>query len=228
MFNANLLAPGEAEVSIAGNGRFGVTSEVELGSQLGLVLLLQSPNISLKYEMFKTSSFRTAFNAHIFYLAIDPTASSNADATTEAKPESESSATFMGYFGSVTTMAIDSRDYFSFGLYDFFLRQSSHKFNRISAVHAISPTVGFDKYLSSSWALTAALAYPVYILLHENSDLADMKAAISFLDSAPTAINPTMAFLTGTYSGETTNFEVGAFFVAGRGSPYANVFWRFN
>jgi hypothetical protein len=232
MFNANLLHPGEYEASIVGNVRYGAIREAEIGTQAGALLFMRAPNVSFKYEMFHGSNFRTAFNAHLFYSRSDlssktSTESDENDSSLTAD-EPKAASSFLGYFGSVTTLAIDSQDYFSFGIYDFFMRQGWHELSRALSIHAISPTVGFDKYFGRSWAITAAIAYPVYFLMRDESDLADIKGAISVLEASSTPINPSIGFLTATYQGQTTGFEFGALFLAGNGIPYANVFWRFN
>ncbi len=227
MFNANLLDPGEIEVSVAGNGRIGLTEQLEIGTQGAASILFASPNISLKHEMFRTSSFHTAFNAHLFYsrrqMPDDPL---GADAAS-TEPSSETMTIFLGYVGAMTTLPTTARNQFSFGAYDFFLRLSTDSDNAVMKIQALSPTIAYDHYFARKWGVTAALAYPAYILLSQDSDLATIDGAISFLEADSSAINPSLGFLTATYQANQTNIEFGMITIGSSGIPYANVFWRF-
>jgi hypothetical protein len=230
MFNANILERNEGEVSLAGNGRYGVTEGLELGSQ-GLFLLTGIPNLSTKYEMFKERSYTTAFNAHLFHVKSNLGAKAEKDgdsSSADGAEQSGSMAATFGYFGAMTTLRMDQRDYLSFGVYDIFMRQTAEVMHEKLSMHSVSPTIGYDKYLSPHLAMTAGLSYPAFIFVSAMSDAADASGVINLLDLGKSNIqSPSLGFLTFTYSSGNLNLEGGLMGLGGRGLPYGNIFWRF-
>ena len=223
-FNARLLDRWEHQISIFGNYKLGILDTLEIGTQGGLFMALQAPNFSLKHRMFRGDGYETAFTSHTVFLQ-EVNAGGGLESEDESSTETVKTTSIFSAYGVTTTFELAPGSYINGGLLDYFLYQSYSQYNSTNTFHIVTPVIGYDWYLTDSWALSTVLAYPVYLFLHLESDLFDVEANVDLITGLPPRYNPNIFFLTFLHSWDTFNIEFGVVNFMGI-MPYLNLFWR--
>lgn len=213
-FNARLLQPGEAQVSLVGNAKLGLTPTFEVGTQLaGLLFIEPTPyNLALKHKMFAGDSYQTSFNMHAGVVSLESDTTENLYT--------------LSLHGIVTTMNLSSSQFLNWGFWDLYIRNDDQDSGNELRSHLLAPMVGYDIYLGNSLALSAVAVQPVYGYTQSNTDVGDAISEIDFLKSHSQALQ--VLFLTGTMAFGDSYVEAGVVGLGGQWSLYANVFWRFD
>lgn len=224
-YNARLLNPGEHQISIVGNYKYGINEDVELGTQ-GLLTIGAILNFYVKHKMFDTPNWTTSFVLHVLRGQTQQPSGLGVDDGEESS-ETESVLLYGAAAGVITTYRLAPGSYLNYGIYDYMVRQTVDSNHQLTKIHVFTPAIGYDRYLSPSWALTALIAYPVWLTGQVQSDVADIEINLNLLTGLPPSLNPSLGFLTATHSWETLNIEGGLMFISQTPSLYANLFWRF-
>ena len=210
-FNASLLREGEKQISIAGNARYGVNDELELGTQSAL-LAYSIPNLSFKHKMFATDRSQTTFTAHsLLVRSTDP-----------------NQLTFLSLHGIITDFFYNDSSSISYGLLELFAWAKGDD-HLAGEFHYLSPMIGADKILAPGWSVTALIFLPVWGYLELVSSYADLSARFDYYSGSKSKEGyPGLLFLSGTKSWDNLNLEVGFFYFnpLKRILPYVNLFWR--
>ena len=210
-FNASLLQPGEKQISVAGNFRYGLTEHFEFGSQ-GTLLASGMLNLSMKHRMFTQPKFRTSFSSHSYFFK-------NND------PELYS---LISFHGVMTDYDILPGTTIIGGLYDLFAWVKGDD-NLSGEFHNITPMIGADKVLSPSWGMTLLIFMPLWGSLELVSNYADLAAEFEYYKGAKSEEGyPGLIFFSMTRSFRAVNLEFGAIYFnpAKNVFPYVNLFWR--
>jgi len=221
-FNAKLLDPYDHQISMVGNYKYGFSDTLELGTQ-GLFLLGRGLNLSLKHQMFSGPSYQTSFTSHTLYFSNESTR----DHSEKGTKTKVSTTVFASALGIVTSSQLQRNGYLNWGLLDYFILYATSDDNIELNVHIISPLVGYDYVMNPSFSLSAVLAYPALMIGHLESDFADADIMLNLIQGIPPGINPSLMFLTGTYTDGNFNVEGGLMFIGKFSFPYVNLFWRF-
>lgn len=223
-FNAELLEPGEKQISIASNFKYGLTPEWELGTN-ALVSLLSAYNLSIKHQMFRRPKWKTAFITHTFF-SLSLGGSSPTDTSSDSSSSKDSGSLIFAPTGIITTIDITDNGRLSWGFYDFYLRTTSSSDHSVSSLHMLSPSISWDGNISDDLTWTASLTYPLWLIGALQSDEGDLEVNLNITQGIPTNLHPSMGFLTITKRWNSFHFEGGLITLMMRPSPYINLFWR--
>lgn len=209
-FNARLLASGEAQVSMFGNAKFGVSPNLELGIQ-GLGYLMQGPayNLAVKHQMFQGEGFVSSFNSHSFFLP----------------SEYGSLSGFLSLHGFVTTLDLSPKTYFNFGLYDLYIYLKDESEDTVRG-HVLAPMIGLDYYVSPRQYLTFIWVQPAYAFAQANTDFGDIESEVDLVKSG--IEKSRFVFVSTTFAWSRFHLEPGVFVFGESSSYYLNLFWRFH
>lgn len=211
-FNAELLKPGEKQISLMANFKIGISPTLELGTQAFFLSLSNTPNVSIKHHMFDRESVKTTFSSHSFFL-------------------SEDAFNIFGSLHGVTSTfySILPDTNFNVGFYDLFLKLNGED-NLEGEVHNFSVLVGQDVYLSSNWVMTGFIFIPFISTVELVSNFADVEAIFEYYRGMKFEEGyPIFLFASLTRSWEVFNMELGTYYFNPNKifSPYINMFWRF-
>lgn len=209
-YNAHLLAPNELQVGITGSVRYGVSPELEIGTQ-GVLFLLGAYNFSLKHEMFDFGRTRTSFSSYAFSLPLP----------------GSGRVTGLAY-GVLTTADMSSNLAFTFGAMDHALRIDDD--GQHFTVHAPGPTLGIDYTITRNLGLSLTGTFPVWLFGDAETDVGDISLSLPLWTGSVSELDIPMhvMFATGTLSVGSFNLEAGVLSTGSEPTPYANIFWRFN
>ena len=213
MFNTTMLKPKTYQISIIGNGKYGLTENLEIGTQA--LVFRTTPNFYLRHRMFDLGDTQTTFSSHFFRGGL----TGNSGMT--------------GISLITTSIKPGGRSIYSFGILDFFSASTEGDLLRddLSTTHIVAPTFSWDYYFSDNFMGTFISILPFYGSLDLRDDFTEVEAEFFFLFSdQPVA---TLGMGTFTYSTDGSfNFEFGAAFGSAGSQvqfiPYLNLFWRTN
>ncbi|MFW7380871.1 MAG: hypothetical protein ACOH5I_18795 [Oligoflexus sp.] len=210
-FNARLLQPKEAQVSVYGNAKIGVLENLELGTQLiGYLAKPEIFNLSIKHRMFQGEGFQTSFNSHSIYFP---------------GGENFSLGGLVSFHGVVTTWDLSQNSFLNFGLYDLYLYLQTEEKTESVRGHIFAPMIGYDLEITRKWALSFVLVQPVYAFTQANTDFGDIESELDFLQGGPE--NSSLFFMTTIISWGSFHLEPGVFGAGKTSGLYLNLFWRF-
>jgi len=225
-FNAQLLNPGEGQVSIATNGKYGVAENWEIGTN-GIMILLGLLNVSAKHKMFRVGDFQTSFNLHTFYGRSTPGSEEDEDTTSDPVDTPSYTVTnIISLHGPVTTWRINKALFLNFGMMDLFARQSVSEVDTKITMHVLSPVIGGDFLLGKHLALSWTSLIPAYSTLNLTSAGAGIEGTANLLDGDPS--KTALTWLTGILSLGSWNVELGTIVAGTEASLWFNMWWRFH
>lgn len=210
-FNAGQLKQGEHQISVVGNYKYGLTDQLEVGSQ-GTFLLLSTPtipNIYVNHRMFNLEKSKTNFTSHMFYF----------------------DNSLLGYaalknsfaLGKSTVLSVSVFNYFALSVQDSWLR------DEIDVSNFYLPAVNLDQQINENWAFSALAKVAVYGRLESTADSIEIEADYFILRDVRELAAFGMATFTAKVS-DMTYLEFGGGAVGYDGNiaafPYFNVFWR--
>ena len=211
LFNARLLAPGESEIAALGNCRYGLTEQLEVGTNAWW-LLGGGFNLSLKHDMFKDGAAQTSFVSHSFWLR-----------SKEAK-----ALGVLAPVGVITSYSLpESHVLLNGGLFDLVGWLTLQDKTSLE-LHIISPMFGVDWEINQQWALSSYLFLPLYGSLEGYTEFVDISVqALMYEGQMLTRSYPFLGFLGLSYDWGLFSLEAGAFNLGGRRMPILNGVWRF-
>jgi hypothetical protein len=216
MFSARLLPTGTSQASIAGNIKFGISDNLELGSWLlpiAASLNVGQLNLALKHKMLELENVQTSFVSHVFYIP------HNSQSVTYLVPD------ISGYAGFMTTHQIRDDLDLHWGFYNLFVSIDSSN-DLFMTGNAITSVLAADYYLGDYVTLSFSAMPIVYLsgefVAPEGESM--ISAFINPLELAESQ-KTSLTLISATFSISTTNIEIGR--ITSLGRQYINLYWRF-
>ena len=210
-FNAQLLDPGEAQVSIFSNAKLGITDELELGTN-AVLDGVGFYNIALKHKMFVGESFQTSFNSHSFF--------------TNSLGSANKDTAFFSMHGIITTQRLREKTLGNWGLMDLMIYLRSATNFDIQTAHVPTAILGMDYVFDPRFAVSALMLKPVFRTANLKSDDLDIKINSNLIKD-PTQI-PGIGMLSFLVSYPVFNLEFNGLLVGHTPLGYINMWWRFS
>lgn len=207
-FNAFLLEKNEKQISIFSTARYGVSEDLELGTNF-LMAVLNIPNLAVKHRMFNFEDHQTSFISHIGVLTED-------DLNT------------FGYWGINHSWVFDQQTVYSFGFMNLFLRSRDSFFgSKQQSFDGYSVNLSADYSYSKRTAFNATLLLPVFVNVESKLDVADLEYSEWAFLNFRSSLTP-VVFLSSTFTFGVFNLEPGLIAQINNLPPglYINLFWR--